>query len=459
MQYRTEADVLGRVKVPKDAYYGSETQRALNNFQISGEVVSWRLIESYVIIKKAAALANMRTGKLGKRIGGAIVRACNEVISGKLADQFMVDVFQAGAGTSTNMNVNEVIANRAITMLKGKKGDYRIVHPNDHVNMSQSTNDTYPSAIRIACYRAIVEDLLPAMAALESGLGKKSREFSRMIKVGRTHLQDAVPMTLGQEFRGYAGSIGHVARNLDNAKELLLELPLGGTAVGTGINADKKYANEAVKEINRMTKQKFFITDNTFKVMQSRTDEVTISSILNEITIAGGKIANDLRLLVSGPRAGIGEILLPEILPGSSIMPGKVNPSIPEMVGMVGFEVMGLSSATCMAASAGQLELNVFTPVIAYNLLFSINILSNAINAFSERCIAGIRPNKRAMERHLEMDITVATALTPYIGYAKAAKAARKAYLTGKSLKRVCLEMKILDKRTLDKVLDPKNQV
>jgi fumarate hydratase class II len=459
MEYRIESDVLGKVRVPKSAYYGSETQRAVNNFQISGEMINWRLIESYIVIKKAAAIVNMRTNKLDKRRGNAIVRACNDVLAGSLSDQFVVDVFQAGAGTNTNMNVNEVIANRAITILKGKKGDYKIVHPNDHVNMSQSTNDTYPSAIHISCYQAIKENLLSALIELENTLNKKSKEFSRTIKVGRTHLQDAVPMTLGQEFHGYAGSIGHVARNLDNAKNLLLELPIGGTAIGTGINANKKYASETVKEINKMLKAKFFVADNAFKVMQIRQDEVTISSILNEIAIATSKIANDLRLLVSGPRAGIGELALPEILPGSSIMPGKINPSIPEMVGMVGFEVMGLTQATYMAASAGQLELNVFTPIIAYNLLFSINILSNAINTFSERCIAGIKPNKRAMEKHLEMDISVATALTPYIGYATAAKAARTAYLTGKSLRQVCLDMKILDKKTLDRVLDPKSQV
>lgn len=459
MEYRIESDVLGKVRVPKSAYYGSETQRAVNNFQISGEMINWRLIESYVMIKKAAAIANMRTGKLDKRRGTAIVRACNDVLVGNLSDQFVVDVFQAGAGTNTNMNVNEVIANRAIIILRGRKGDYKIVHPNDHVNMSQSTNDTYPSAIRIACYQAIKNDLLPALVALEKTLDKKSNDFSRTIKVGRTHLQDAVPMTLGQEFHGYAGSISHVARNLNATKNFLLELPIGGTAIGTGINANKKYASETVKEINKMLKSKFFVTNNTFKVMQIRQDEITISSVLNEIAIAASKIANDLRLLVSGPRAGIGELTIPGILPGSSIMPGKINPSIPEMVGMVGFEVMGLTQATYMAASSGQLELNVFTPIIVYNLLFSINILSNAINTFSEKCIAGIKPNKRAIEKHLEMDISVATALTPYIGYAKAAKAARTAYLTGKSLKQVCLDMKILDKKTLDKVLDPKNQV
>ena len=459
MEYRTESDVLGKVRVPKAAYYGSETQRAVNNFQISGEMISWRLIESYIVIKKAAAIANVRIGKLDKKRGNAIVKACNYVLAGNLSDQFVVDVFQAGAGTNTNMNVNEVIANKAITILNGKKGDYKIVHPNDHVNMSQSTNDTYPSAIHISCYQAIKEDLLPALAGLEAALNKKSREFSKTIKVGRTHLQDAVPMTLGQEFHGYAGSVGHVARNLDNARNLLLELPIGGTAVGTGINANKKYASETVKEINKILKSKFFVTNNTFKVMQIRQDEVTVSSIINEIAIATSKIANDLRLLVSGPRAGISELTIPEILPGSSIMPGKINPSIPEMVGMVGFEVMGLTQATYMAASSGQLELNVFTPVIAYNLLFSINILSNAINTFSEKCISGIKPNKMAMEKHLEMDISVATALTPYIGYAKAAMAARAAYLTGKSLRQVCLEMKILDKKALDKALDPKNQI
>ena len=456
MRYRTESDVLGRVRVPNDAYYGSETQRAVNNFQISGERISWRFIESYVIIKKAAARANMRIGKLDKRKGNAIVKACDDVLSGKLSDQFVTDVFQAGAGTNTNMNVNEVLANRAITILRGKKGDYRLVHPNDDVNMGQSTNDTFPSAIRISCYQAIREQLLPAVKLLEKTLARKSRQFSKIVKVGRTHLQDAVPITLGEEFLGYGGSITASRKALETSSSLLLELSIGGTAVGTGMNSSKEYARETVKEINRMLKSKFFVTKNAYRITQNRQDELAVSDALKDTAISISKIAEDLRLMVSGPRAGIGEITLPEILPGSSVMPGKVNPSIPEMVNMVCFEAIGLSYANDMAAASGQLELNVFMPLMAHNLLFSINILSNAIVVFADRCVAGIRANKRSIEGHLEMDLSMATALAPYVGYAKAAKIARTAYLTGKSLKEVCMNMKVLDSKTLDKVLDPR---
>lgn len=459
MQYRMESDVLGKVKVPKDAYYGSETQRVVNNFKISGERINWRMIESYVVIKKAAAISNMRIGKLDRKIGNAIIMACNEVLSGKFSDQFVTDVFQAGAGTNINMNVNEVLANRAITILKGKKGDYSIVHPNDHVNMSQSTNDTFPSAMQISCYLEVREKLMPALKVLQKEISKKSKEFSKVIKVGRTHLQDAVPMTLGQEFHGYSGSIIYAANGLSDVSELLLELPLGGTAVGTGLNANRKYADIAVKEIERMTRAKVFLTDNTFKIMQGQQCILALNDVLKEIAIVTSKIANDLRLMTSGPRAGIGEIVLPAILPGSSIMPGKINPSIAEMMNMVSFEVIGLSHATDIAMESGQLELNVFTPLIAYNMLFSINILANAINTFSSRCISGIKPNRREIERYLRMDLSTVTALTPYIGYAKAADIARKAYLDGKSLKEVCLEMKILDRKTLDRLLDPKSQV
>ncbi|HUC38792.1 MAG TPA: aspartate ammonia-lyase [Candidatus Acidoferrum sp.] len=459
MKYRTESDVLGKVRVPEEAYYGSETQRTVNNFQISGLKIDWRFIESLVLIKKAAALANMSTGKLDRRRGSAIVKACNEILSGKLSEHFVTDVFQAGAGTSTNMNANEVIANRAITILKGKKGDYKVVHPNDHVNMSQSTNDIFHSAIHISCYRVIGETLLPELKNLSNALNRKAKQFSKIIKVGRTHLQDAVPITLGQEFRGYAGAISKTIDNLRYAQHALLELPLGGTAVGTGINADKTYARNALKQINMMTGCRFFISDNKFKVQQSQQDELMVSNALKEIAIATGKIANDLRLMTSGPRGGIGEIILPELLPGSSIMPGKINPSVPEMLGMVGFEVIGLSHTIDISAASGQLELNVFMPIVAYNLLFSINILSNAIHAFTESCITGIRAKKGTIAWHLNMDLSIATALTPYIGYAKASKIAREAYLGRKSIMEVCIEKKILDRRTLQRVLDPKNAV
>ncbi len=459
MQYRTESDFLGKVRVPKDAYYGPETQRAVNNFQISGLKISWNFIESYVMIKKAAAIANMRTGKLDKRTGKAIIAACNDVLKGELAEHFVTDVFQAGAGTNTNMNVNEVLANRAITILRGKKGNYRLVNPNDHVNMSQSTNDTFHCAIHVSCYLALSYTLIPELDKLAAILKKKSRQFYGIIKVGRTHIQDAVPIRLGQEFYGYYGSVAKIAKNLKAANGQLLELPLGGTAIGTGINAGKAYPKFAIKELNRISKAKFFLSDNNFKVMQSLQDELSLSDTLKEIASATGKIASDLRLLSSGPHGGINEIILPAVQPGSSIMPGKVNPSIPEMMNMVGFEVTGLSHATDIAAASGQLELNVFMPIVAYNLLFSINILSNAISAFADNCIAGIRPNKVAIEEHLKTDLSMVTSLSPCIGYSMASKLGREAYLKGKSLMDVCMEHKVLDKKTLARLLDPKNAV
>ena len=459
MEYRNEKDVLGTVRVPKDAYYGAETQRALNNFNISGLRIDQRFIMSYVVLKRAAAIANMRTGKLDRRIGNAITMACDEIISGKLMDQFVTDVFQAGAGTSTNMNVNEVIANRAIVNLRGKKGDYSIVHPNDHVNMSQSTNDTFHTVMHIAAYSQINECLLPALKKLESALKRKSANFSGIVKIGRTHLQDAVPIRLGQEFYGYYGAIGRVRENLETGMKLLLEVPIGGTAVGTGANASVAYSKYAIMEINRKTHARFFRTKNAFKMLQNQSEEVVIASILGEIAIAAGKIANDLRLLSSGPRAGINELRLPEVQPGSSIMPGKVNPSMAEMLNMVCFQVMGMAHAVDEAAQAGQLELNVFMPLIAYDLSFAIEILSNGIRAFTDKCVSGISVNRKEMAERVSADLSLATALTPYIGYAKAAKIARMAYAQGKTIKEVCVDLKVMPKDRLDTILDPKNMV
>ncbi len=454
MRYRKERDVLGTVKVPADAYYGSETERALENFQISGIAVSKDLIRAYATIKRSAALANLGAGKLDEKRAHAIVKACDQVIAGKFDDQFSMDVFQAGAGTSTNMNVNEVVANAAIVMLGGRKGDYRIVHPNDHVNMSQSTNDTYPSVMDISAYLALHKKLLPALRFLQRELERKSREFSHIVKIGRTHLQDAVPMTLGEEFHGYAGVVWRSISLLEESGKVLLELPLGGTALGTGMNAGPKYERLVIKHLNAYTGCSFRSARNKFMAQSTRGEILSISGSLKQTAVSLNKIASDFRLLASGPRAGFAELLLPEIQPGSSIMPGKVNPSIAEMLGMACFQVMGNDTAITEAANAGQLELNVFMPVMAFDLLFSIDILSSAVNAFTKRCVVGVKANTDRIQGMLDENLSLATALSPYIGYAKAAKVARIAYHKGKTVKEICLELRIMDRKKLDEILD-----
>ncbi len=458
MNYRVDSDVLGNVKVPYDAYYGSETQRSLNNFTVSGIKVPMEIIRAYVMLKKACAIANMKDGKLDKKRTNAIVRACDDVLDSKLDGQFLLDIFQAGAGTCINMNVNEVVANRAIEILGGKKGDYKIVHPNDHVNMSQSTNDTMPSAVHISMYLLVRDSLLPSLGKLIKSFESKSTEFKNIVKVGRTHLQDAVPITLGSEFSGYAWALKNAARMLHDANERLLKIPLGGTAVGTEMNSDDNYVRFAVTELNKITKAHFSITPNRFAVMQQRLEELSAADALKEVATAINKIGNDLRLLTSGPRTGIGEIILPEIMPGSSIMPSKINPSMVEMMNMVCMEVIGNCTTVTEAANGGQLEINVFTPIIVYNLIFSARIMSNAATLLADRCISGIKVNRANIAHYTEMNISLATALNPYIGYAKAAEIARIAYKENKSVKQVCLEHHILDKKRLDRILDHKNQ-
>ena len=458
MQYRLERDVLGEVRVPKNAYWGPETQRTLNNFDVSGVRVPLEVIYAYAMLKKAAAMANMKDGKLDTKIGIAIIKACDEVLAHKLDDQFIIDIFQAGAGTCTNMNVNEVIANRAIELLGGRKGDYRKVNPNDHVNMSQSTNDTMPSTTHIATYIAVRDLLLPSLRNLEKTLDRKAKEFEKVVKIGRTHLQDAVPMTLGQEFSGYRWSVTSTSGMLIDAQNRLLEIPIGGTAVGTGINASEKYARYAVAELGRITGAEFRLPRSRFALMQQRLEELAVADALKEVAVAINKISSDLRLLASGPRSAIGEIALPDVIPGSSIMPGKINPSMPEMMNMVCQEVIGNCATVTEAAQGAQLEINVYTPIIVYNLIFSIKILSRGVDLFTEKCIRGIKANKAVISEKLEMDLSLSTALSPYIGYAKASEVARKAFRENKSIKQVCIEMKILDKKTLDRILDPQRE-
>ncbi len=458
MQYRLERDVLGEVRVPKDAYWGPETQRTLNNFDVSGVRVPLEVIYAYAMLKKAAASANMKDGKLDTKTGIAVIKACNEVLAHKLDDQFIIDIFQAGAGTCTNMNVNEVIANRAIELLGGRKGDYRKVNPNDHVNMSQSTNDTMPSTTHIATYIAVRDLLLPSLRNLEKTLDRKAKEFEKVVKIGRTHLQDAVPMTLGQEFSGYRWSVTSTTGMLIDAQNRLLEIPIGGTAVGTGINAGEKYARYAVAELGRITGAEFRLPRSRFALMQQRLEELAVADALKEVAVAINKISSDFRLLASGPRSAIGEIALPDVIPGSSIMPGKINPSMPEMMNMVCQEVIGNCATVTEAAQGAQLEINVYTPIIVYNLIFSIKILSRGVDLFTEKCIRGIKANKAVISEKLEMDLSLSTALSPYIGYAKASEVARKAFRENKSIKQVCIEMKILDKKTLDRILDPQRE-
>ncbi len=457
--YREERDVLGKVMVPAGAYYGSETQRTVENFGVSGIKVPLELVYAYAMLKKAAAIANMEDGKLDRRRGNAIVHACNDILAHKLDGQFPIDVFQSGAGTSLNMNVNEVLANRAIEILHGKLGDYSIVHPNDHVNMSQSTNDTMPSVLHIAAYIGIRDALLPSLAVLQKALAKKAVEFRSVVKIGRTHLQDAVPITLGQEFSGYEAALSSAIDILKEAQKRLLCIPLGGTAVGTMINADEKYARLAVRELGRISGARFRVAKNRFASMQQRLESLAASDALKAVSTVINKVANDLRLLSSGPVGGMDEITLPAVMPGSSIMPGKINPSIAEMMNMVCMTVMGKCKAIDEAANGGQLEINVFTPVISYELITSIKILANGSRIFAERCITGIVVNKGRVEKNIEMDTSLATALSPYIGYKKASEIAREAYKTGKSVKQVALGMGILGKKELDRILDPRRQV
>ena len=451
---RTERDSLGTIEVPQDAYYGPETARALQNFPISGIRAVSEFITATVMVKKAAAEANSTVGLLDKNIGKAIVEAANEVLAGKLRDQFVVDVYQAGAGTSHNMNANEVLANRAVEILGGQKGHYSLVNPHDHVNMGQSTNDAYPTFIRVAC-AILAEPLRTALRELKGDLQAKANEFDRVVKPGRTHLQDASAIRLGQEFAAYAGMVDDDMKRLENAVEKILELNLGGTAVGTGLNADPRYVQLAVENLCRYTGFRFRVARNFAVLMQSMSDFVELSGALRALCLDLTKIANDLRLMSSGPVTGIGEINLPPVQPGSSIMPGKVNPVMAEMLNMVCFEVIGHDLTITMAAQAGQLELNVMMPVIAYDLTQSFVILTNAIRAFDARLVKGVGANPDRARMLLEKSAGIALALNPFIGYDKAAEVAKEAIARGISLREVVLEKKLLSESELNEILDP----
>ncbi|OFV91602.1 MAG: aspartate ammonia-lyase [Acidobacteria bacterium RIFCSPLOWO2_12_FULL_65_11] len=452
MQYRLERDPLGELKVPADAYYGVQTARAIDNFSISGLRAPADLVTATILVKKAAAEANASLGRLDADLSHAIVAAADEILAGRLRDQFVVDVYQAGAGTSHNMNANEVLANRAAELLGEPRGTYARVHPNDHVNMGQSTNDVYPTATRLALL-AGASPLVFAARELADGLARKGAEFAHVLKTGRTHLQDAVPMTLGQEFGGWAACIERGADDIAGASTQLLELNIGATAVGTGLNAGDDFRRLVVSHLARETHLPLRPAVNLFRVTQSMGDVLAYSGAMRRLAVELGKVASDLRLLAMGPRAGLSEITLPAVQPGSSIMPGKVNPSIPEMVNQVVFQVIGCDTTVAMACEAGQLELNVMMPVIAWNALHVSTILREAMRALRTKCIDGITANEARARELLDRSTAVATALSPYIGYAATAEIAKEAVTTGKTIREIVLERRLLDAARLDKIL------
>ncbi|MAG47713.1 aspartate ammonia-lyase [archaeon] len=451
---RTEKDYLGSKKIPSSAYYGVQTKRALENFPISNLHLQKELVYAITIIKKAAAITNKKNKRLEPKKANAIVKACNEILKGKFDSQFPIDVFQAGAGTSENMNINEVIANRALQILKKKKGSYNYLHPNDHVNLAQSTNDVFHSAIYISAYTEIKNNLLPTLEHLEKELNKKLKAFSKIKKSGRTHLMDAVPITLGQEFSGYKDTIKQNKVKIKETSKELLNLNIGGTAIGTGINTTQFYQKNIVKEINKITKEKFKKAENLIEATQNINPITNTGSSLKNLALNLIKIANDLRLLNSGPSSGLAEISLPSVQPGSSIMPAKVNPVMAEMLDMVSFQVLGNDTTINLCAQAGQLELNVMVPLAAYNLLHSIEILNNSIKIFTEKCVKGITANKKKTNYYLEKNPIIVTALTPHIGYEKAAQIAKEAYKKDKSIRELIIEKNLMDKKTLNKILN-----
>ena len=451
---RVERDSLGPVEVPADAYYGPETARAVENFPISGMRPLPEFIRATVLVKKAAVQAHVSLGLLDKRIGDAIVSAADEVLRGGLQDQFVLDVFQAGAGTSHNMNANEVLANRAIELLGGRRGEYKLVSPHDHVNIGQSTNDTYPTFIRVAC-ALLAKPMLAAVESLRGALEDKAKQFDHIVKSGRTHLQDASAIRLGQEFEAWASIMADDLKTIQTSLDKLLELNLGGTAVGTGLNADPRYVKLAVENLCEYTGFKFRVGRNFAALMQSMADFLQFSGALRTLSVDLTKIANDIRLMSSGPVTGIGEITLPAVQPGSSIMPGKVNPSIAEMLNMVCFQVIGNDFTTMMAAQAGQFELNVMMPVIAHDLTQSLLILTNGINVFTQRLVKGIEANDKRCKELLEKSAGVALALNPFIAYEKAAEIAKEALARNVSLRQVVLEKKLLSEAQLEEILDP----
>ena len=459
MDYRTEKDSMGPVEVPNDRYYGAQTQRSLNNFKIGKEHFPREFIRAYGIIKKAAAAVNSAVGLLDPQLAKTISSAADEVIAGKLDDHFPLVVWQTGSGTQTNMNVNEVIANRAIEMVGGTLGSKDPVHPNDHVNMGQSTNDTFPTAINIAAVESVVHQLLPNLQRLRDGLHAKAEAFSNIIKLGRTHLQDATPLSLGQEFSGYVSAVEHGYKRIENAMDSCYEMAMGGTAVGTGINSTEGFGEKTAAEISKLTDLPFRTAENKFEALGGQDSIVELSSALKTVAVSLFKIANDLRWLASGPRSGIGEVVLPANEPGSSIMPGKVNPTQCEAMTMVCTQVMGNDTTITFAGASGNFELNVYRPVIAFNILQSIRLLADACDSFLVNAVEGIEPNEQRIHENLYNSLMLVTALNPHIGYDKAAKVAKKAYTENLSLREAIVELGYMGAEEFDKLVQPEKMI
>ncbi len=458
VQTRTETDTFGPIEVPADHYWGAQTERSLHNFKIGGERQPLPLIHALGLIKKAAAMANMKAKKLSPELGKAIIAAADEVIDGKLDDNFPLVVWQTGSGTQTNMNVNEVIANRAIEMLGGEMGSKKPVHPNDHVNMSQSSNDSFPTAIHISSALETINKLFPAIDHLTIALKDKEKEFSKIIKIGRTHTQDATPITLGQEFSGYRAALEHNRKRIEAALQDVLKLAQGGTAVGTGLNAPIGFDKDFVEAVTDITGVAFETADNKFEALASHGAITNFHGSLNALATDLFKIANDIRLLGSGPRCGLGELSLPENEPGSSIMPGKVNPTQCEAMTMVACQVFGNETTVTVAASQGHFELNVYKPVIAFNVLQSIKILSECMVSFADNCVKGIKANETRIHDLLEKSLMLVTALAPAIGYDKAAKIAKTAHKNGTTLREEALKAGVSEE-DYNRLVKPENMI
>ena len=454
-QFRSEKDTMGAVNVPIDAYWGAQTERSRNNFKIGGETLPQPLIEAMALVKKAAAITNAKLGRISDDKRDLIVQATDEIINGALREQFPLVVWQTGSGTQSNMNMNEVIANRANELAGQGKGSYQPIHPNDDVNHAQSTNDSFPTAIRVAAARQIVYLLIPAVQKLRDTLASKAEQFAGIVKIGRTHLQDATPLTLGQEFSGYVSQLDHALIRLDAALQGLYELPLGGTAVGTGLNAHPDYAEQVAQTLAALTGVPFVTAPNKFEALAARDAEVFASGALKTLAASLNKIANDVRWLASGPRCGIGELRIPENEPGSSIMPGKVNPTQSEAMTMVVAQVMGNDVTINMAGASGNFELNVFMPVIGYNLLQSIRLLADTCDSFNDHCAVGIEPVTEKIDYFLRNSLMLVTALNRHVGYENAAKIAKTAYKENKTLKQVAVELGLLTDAQFDEWVKP----
>jgi fumarate hydratase class II len=460
MKTRIEKDTMGSVEVPADKYWGAQTQRSKDNFKIGGQLMPTEIIHAFAILKKAAAITNVELGVLPKEKCDLISKVCDEIMDGKLADEFPLVVWQTGSGTQSNMNVNEVIANRAEVLRGGTLGGGKtFIHPNDDVNKSQSSNDTFPTAMSIAAFKMIVENTIPGIKELRSTLEKKSEEFKHIVKIGRTHLMDATPLTLGQEFSGYVSMLDHGIKAIEHTLEHLSELALGGTAVGTGINAPKGYAPLVAMKISELTCLPFITAPNKFESLAAHDAMVETSGALKTMAVSLMKIANDIRLLGSGPRCGIGELQLPENEPGSSIMPGKVNPTQCEALTMVAAQVIGNDAAINIGAMQGHFELNVFKPVIIFNLLMAARLIGDACRSFSENCVKGIEANTKAIKNNLENSLMLVTALNLHIGYENAAKIAKKAHKEHLTLRQAAIELNLVTDEEFTLWVDPKKMI